>query len=133
MTYGDGVGNVDITALIAFHGQQGRLATLTAAYPPGRFGAVSISNDRVTEFVEKPAGDGGRINGGFFVLSPDVIDYIEGDSTVWEQEPLKRLAQDEQLSAFIHDGFWQPMDTLRDKNYLEKLWQSGNAPWKLWA
>ncbi len=131
-TYGDGVGDVDITRLIAFHKQQGALATLTATQPPGRFGAISMDKDRVTGFREKPQGDGGYINGGFFVLSPKVLDYIAGDATTWERDPMERLASESQLAAYVHDGFWQPMDTLRDKNYLEAAWQSGTAPWKCW-
>jgi glucose-1-phosphate cytidylyltransferase len=131
-TYGDGVGNIDIKALIAFHRAQGRLATLTAAQPPGRFGALNIVGEHVGAFQEKPQGDGGWINGGFFVVSPRVIDYIDGDATVWEREPMERIATDGQLSAFRHHGFWQPMDTLRDKNHLEELWARGNAPWKIW-
>lgn len=131
-TYGDGVGDVNVTELIAFHKSQTTLATLTATQPPGRFGAISLKKNRVTAFQEKPEGDGGWINGGFFVLSPRVIDYIEGDSTLWERGPMERLAKDGQLSAFLHHGFWQPMDTLRDKNRLEELWAAGNAPWKVW-
>lgn len=132
-TYGDGVSNVDIGKLVAFHEQSGRLATLTAVRPPGRFGALSLQpGDSVASFREKPKGDGGWVNGGFFVLQPQVIDYIEGDATVWEAEPLERLARDNQLGAYRHDGFWQPMDTLRDKKILEDLWASGNAPWKNW-
>ncbi|MGV2829123.1 glucose-1-phosphate cytidylyltransferase [Myxosarcina sp. GI1(2024)] len=133
-TYGDGVGNVDITKLIAFHHEQGTLATLTATQPPGRFGAICLEQEqtKITSFQEKPEGDGAWINGGYFILEPEVIDFIADDSTVWEQEPLKKLAHLEQLSAFKHDGFWQPMDTLRDKRNLEKLWASGNAPWKIW-
>ncbi|QBJ78425.1 glucose-1-phosphate cytidylyltransferase [Aquitalea sp. USM4] len=131
-TYGDGVGDVDIGALVKFHQQQGTLATLTATYPPGRFGALDIQADKVTTFKEKPKGDGGMINGGFFVLSPKVIDFIDNDATIWEREPLEQLASKQQLSAFRHEGFWQPMDTLRDKNHLEELWQSGQAPWKVW-
>jgi glucose-1-phosphate cytidylyltransferase len=133
-TYGDGVSNVDITKLIAFHHEQGTLATLTATQPPGRFGAICLEQGqtKITSFQEKPEGDGAWINGGYFVLEPEVIDLITDDATVWEQEPLKKLAHLEQLSAFKHDGFWQPMDTLRDKRYLEKLWESGNAPWKIW-
>jgi glucose-1-phosphate cytidylyltransferase len=131
-TYGDGVSDVDIEALIAFHRQQGTLATLTAAYPPGRFGALDLQEGRVTTFKEKPKGDGAMINGGFFVLSSRVLDYIDDDSTVWEREPLERLAEEGQLSAYRHHGFWQPMDTLRDKQHLEELWQSGKAPWKTW-
>lgn len=132
LTYGDGVGNVDITRLIEFHNSHGRKATLTAVQPPGRFGSLLIENDRVRMFEEKPHGDGGWINGGFFVLSRDVIDYVSGDDTVWEQEPLERLASEDELYAFHHDGFWQPMDTLRDKNHLEDLWATGTAPWKIW-
>jgi glucose-1-phosphate cytidylyltransferase len=131
-TYGDGVSDVDITRLIEFHRGQGLLATLTAVQPPGRFGALNVAGTRVTSFEEKPHGDGGWINGGFFVLSPKVIDHIEGDATVWERAPVERLARDGQLNAFFHTGFWQPMDTLRDKTYLEQLWASGKAPWKIW-
>lgn len=131
-TYGDGVGNINITDLIAFHESEGVLATMTAATPPGRFGAVEVEGHRVRTFKEKPRGDGSMINGGFFILSPQVIDYIAGDHTSWEHEPLERLAQDGQLAAFSHHGFWQPMDTLRDKNHLEELWCSGKAPWKVW-
>lgn len=132
-TYGDGVGDVDIGALIEFHRQHGLNATLTATYPPGRFGALDIhSDERVTSFKEKPKGDGGMINGGFFVLSPKVIDLVDGDQSIWERAPLETLAETNQLKAFKHEGFWQPMDTLRDKNYLEELWQSGKAPWKVW-
>ena len=133
MTYGDGVGSVDIGRLVAQHTALGTLATMTVVQPPGRFGAVNIdSTNHITSFQEKPHGDGGWINGGFFVLSPRVIDYIAGDSTVWEKSPLETLAAEAELSAYLHDGFWHPMDTLRDKLYLEGLWQSGNAPWKLW-
>lgn len=133
-TYGDGLGDVDITALVAFHRRQGRLATLTATYPPGRFGALDISPEhRVTTFKEKPRGDGGFINGGFFVLSPKVVDLLVDDTTVWEREPLEELAERDQLSAYQHHGFWQPMDTLRDKNLLESLWASGQAPWRVWG
>lgn len=131
-TYGDGVGDMDISATIAFHKRHGKDATLTATYPPGRFGALDISNGQVHKFKEKPKGDGAMINGGFFVLSPKVLDRLNADSTVWEQEPLMGLANDGQLMAFEHAGFWQPMDTLHDKNLLEKLWQSGAAPWKSW-
>ena len=131
-TYGDGVGNIDITATIEHHKNKKTLATLTATYPPGRFGALAIDNHKVTSFQEKPKGDGGMINGGFFVLSPKVIDYIEDDQTVWEQTPLMKLAEEGELSSYEHDGFWQPMDTLRDKINLEALWQSGKAPWKIW-
>jgi glucose-1-phosphate cytidylyltransferase len=131
-TYGDGVSDVDITALIEFHKKHGKAATLTATFPPGRFGALDITDNQVKRFMEKPKGDGGMINGGFFVLSPRVLDYLENDATVWEQQPLQRLATDGKLMAFEHHGFWQPMDTLRDKTYLEELWASGNAPWKTW-
>lgn len=132
-TYGDGVSDVNIAELIRFHKEHGKLATLTAVYPPGRFGALDIqSNHLVTSFKEKPKGDGGMINGGFFVLSPEVIDLIAGDSTIWEREPLERLSSDLEVMAYEHDGFWQAMDTLRDKNYLEDLWSSGNPPWKSW-
>lgn len=133
-TYGDGVSDVNITQLVGFHRTHGLQATLTATYPPGRFGALDIHQDqRVTSFKEKPKGDGGMINGGFFVLSPKVIDLIANDQTIWEREPLERLAESSQLKAYLHEGFWQPMDTLRDKNHLEELWQSGKAPWKVWA
>jgi glucose-1-phosphate cytidylyltransferase len=132
LTYGDGVSDIDIDASIEFHRKEGRLATVTAVQPPGRFGAIEMDGSRVTGFKEKPQGDGGWINGGFFVLSPKVVDYIDGDSTVWEKEPMENLAKDGELSVYIHDGFWHPMDTLRDKRYLESLWESGNAPWKLW-
>lgn len=131
-TYGDGVSDVDISASINFHKTQGTLATLTAIQPPGRFGALDMEHNKVRKFLEKPQGDGGWINGGFFVLSPKVIDEIEGDQTVWEHGPMERLASAGQMSAYFHTGFWQPMDTLRDKNHLEELWQSGNAPWKVW-
>ena len=132
-TYGDGVGDINITETIKLHQQQGAMATLTATQPPGRFGALGLSGHKVNGFQEKPQGDGGWINGGFFVLSPRVIDYIESDNTVWEKEPMERLAQEDQLSAYFHNGFWQPMDTLRDKMHLEELWQSGKAPWKVWS
>ncbi|MCB1538541.1 MAG: glucose-1-phosphate cytidylyltransferase [Rhodospirillales bacterium] len=133
-TYGDGVSDIDINALIAFHKAQGVKATLTAVYPPGRFGALDIRADsKVTTFKEKPKGDGGMINGGFFVLSPDVLALLKDDATVWEREPLETLANDGQLAAYPHRGFWQPMDTLRDRTLLEDLWQSGRAPWKRWA
>ena len=131
-TYGDGVADVDIASLISFHRSHGRLATMTACYPPGRFGALDIVDNRINQFKEKPRGDGGVVNGGFFVLNPKIFDFIEGDSTVWEQEPLNRLAEDGELMAFEHDGFWQPMDTLRDKNLLDKLWSDGAAPWCTW-
>jgi glucose-1-phosphate cytidylyltransferase len=132
-TYGDGVSDVDITKLIDFHRKHGKKATLTAAAPPGRFGALDIQPDHsVKTFNEKPKGDGGMINGGFFVLSPEVLSLIDGDSTTWEKEPLEQLALTKELNAYQHEGFWQPMDTLRDKNYLEDLWASGKAPWKVW-
>ena len=133
-TYGDGVSNVNITELVAFHKAQGRQATLTATQPPGRFGAIVLGPEqtKIETFQEKPEGDGAWINGGYFVLEPEVIDLIADDNTVWEQEPLEKLAQKGELSAYKHDGFWQPMDTLRDKNKLESLWQSGKAPWKVW-
>ena len=132
-TYGDGVGDVNITASIAFHKAQNVLATLTAVQPPGRFGALNLEQNKVRGFQEKPQGDGGWINGGFFVLSPKVIDEIKDDRSIWEREPMEQLAGADQLWAFLHHGFWQPMDTLRDKNYLEELWQSGKAPWKVWS
>ena len=132
LTYGDGVADIDISKSIAFHRQEGRLATVTATQPPGRFGAINFQGSRVTSFQEKPSGDGGWINGGFFVLSPEVGSYIEGDATVWEKEPMTNLAKDGQLSVYFHDGFWHPMDTLRDKRYLEELWLAGKAPWKKW-
>jgi len=132
MTYGDGVGDVDVTALIADHKRGNRLATVTGTQPPGRFGALRIEGDLVSGFHEKPVGDGGWINGGFFILSPKVGDYIAGDATTWEQEPMEQLAAEGQLGVFRHTGFWQPMDSLRDKNQLEQLWASGEAPWKTW-
>jgi glucose-1-phosphate cytidylyltransferase len=131
-TYGDGLSDVDIPKLIEFHRTQSVLATLTAIQPPGRFGALNITKRKVVGFQEKPLGDGGWINGGFFVLSPKVLDYIDGDETVWERAPMEQLARGGELSAFIHRGFWHPMDTLRDKNYLEDLWEAGKAPWKIW-
>jgi glucose-1-phosphate cytidylyltransferase len=132
-TYGDGVSDINLTELIAFHRANGKLATLTAAYPPGRFGALDIAaNNTVSSFKEKPKGDGGMINGGFFVLSPKVISLIDDDSTIWERKPLEKLAEQGQLTAYQHHGFWQPMDTLRDKIYLEEVWQKGTAPWKVW-
>jgi len=133
MTYGDGVGSLDLKALIKFHQSHGKLATMTAVQPPGRFGALQISGNQIQSFLEKPQGDGGWINGGFFVLNPKVLQHIAGDSTLWEQEPLQSLANHGELQAFFHAGFWQPMDTLRDKNNLESLWASGKAPWKIWA
>jgi glucose-1-phosphate cytidylyltransferase len=132
-TYGDGVGDIDITALVAFHQSHGKAATVTATWPPGRFGALDIRAGQVVDFMEKPKGDGGMINGGFFVLSPKVLSTIEGDHTIWEQEPLNKLAQAGELMAWEHHGFWQPMDTLRDKHMLEDLWTSGRAPWKMWT
>jgi len=131
-TYGDGVGDIDICETIKFHKSHGKAATLTATYPPGRFGALDIKNQQVLNFKEKPKGDGAMINGGFFVLSPKVLNYLSGDTTVWEQEPLIKLAEDAELMAYEHQGFWQPMDTLRDKHLLEELWSSGKAPWKTW-
>ena len=131
-TYGDGVGNVDIPALIQFHKMHGCIATVTAAQPPGRFGALAWDGDRVHHFVEKPSGDNSWINAGFFVLSPKVFDYLSADSDIWERAPLERLAADKQLVGYKHAGFWHPMDTLRDKNFLEDLWRSGDAPWKSW-
>ena len=134
MTYGDGVADIDLAGLLAVHEAQGRLATVTAVQPPGRFGALEMDDagTAVHDFVEKPRGDGAWMNGGFFVLEPAVLDYIAGDDTLWEKEPLERLARDGQLAAFRHYGFWQPMDTLRDKRALEDLWESGAAPWKTW-
>lgn len=132
-TYGDGVSDVNIGSLLSFHRREKVQATLTAVYPPGRFGALDIQENKVTAFKEKPKGDGGLINGGFFVLSPSVLSLIKDDETLWEKEPLETLASEGQMAAFIHTGFWQPMDTLRDKNYLEDLWSSGNAPWKIWS
>ncbi len=132
-TYGDGLSDVDVGKLIKFHKAQKRMATITAVQPPGRFGALDIEDKRITRFEEKPQGDGHWINGGFFVLQPEVIEYISGDQTIWEREPIEQLARDGQLSAYTHQGFWQPMDTLRDKIKLEELWQSEQAPWKVWA
>jgi glucose-1-phosphate cytidylyltransferase len=131
-TYGDGVADIDITRQIAFHKAHRKLATVTAVQPPGRYGALNMVQQQVTGFIEKPRGDGGWINGGFFVLSPQCLDHIEGDHSSWEGAPLTQLAKDGQLMAFEHTGFWQPMDTLRDKNMLEDLWQRGAAPWKVW-
>ncbi|MFK8270145.1 glucose-1-phosphate cytidylyltransferase [Capnocytophaga stomatis] len=131
-TYGDGVADINIVDLINFHKSHGKEATLSATYPPGRFGALDIVDNQIRQFQEKPKGDGALINGGFFVLSPKVIDRITDDYTIWEQEPLKGLANDGELMAFKHEGFWQPMDTLRDKKLLEELWDSGKAPWKVW-
>ena len=132
LTYGDGVSDVNISELIAFHKEQDVKATVTATIPPGRFGALDIKMNKVGSFMEKPKGDGAMINGGFFVLSPSVLDFIADDQTIWERGPLERLAAEGNLAAFQHHGFWQPMDTLRDKMHLEELWQSGNAPWKVW-
>lgn len=132
LTYGDGVGNINITKSIEFHRAHGRQATMTAVQPPGRFGALDLNGNAVQNFLEKPHGDGGWINGGFFVLSPKVIDLIDGDDCIWERKPLEKLATTGELMAFQHDGFWQPMDTLRDKTYLEELWATGSAPWKIW-
>jgi glucose-1-phosphate cytidylyltransferase len=131
-TYGDGVADVDIRAAVDFHRGHGRKATLTAVQPPGRFGALELEGDHVRSFLEKPEGDGGWINGGFFVLSPAVLAEVDGDRTVWEREPMERLAAAGELRAYFHRGFWQPMDTLRDRNQLEELWSSGRAPWKSW-
>jgi len=133
MTYGDGVASLDLKALIKFHQSHGKLATMTAVQPPGRFGALQISGNQIQSFLEKPQGDGGWINGGFFVLNPKVLQQIAGDGTLWEQEPLQSLANQGELQAFFHAGFWQPMDTLRDKNNLEDMWTSGKAPWKIWT
>ncbi|PNR91813.1 glucose-1-phosphate cytidylyltransferase [Petrotoga sp. HWHPT.55.6.3] len=133
LTYGDGVGDVNINSLVKFHESHGKLATMTAVQPSGRFGALRINNDKKVEsFVEKPAGDGAWINGGFFVLEPQVIDYIKDDSTTWEREPLENLTKESQLFAYKHEGFWKPMDTLRDKIELERLWSTKEAPWKVW-
>ena len=132
-TYGDGVSDLDIGATIAFHREQRALATVTAVQPPGRFGALDIDGDRVREFEEKPHGDRAWMNGGFFVLSPGVERYIDGMDTVWEQEPMRSLASDRQLACYRHEGFWQAMDTVRDRNHLEELWSSGNAPWRTWS
>ena len=131
-TYGDGVADIDIGALVAFHSDHGKLATVTAVRPPGRFGAMMLKDGNVQEFVEKPLGDGGWINGGFFVLSPKVLNYIEGDRTGWEGGPLTKLAEEGQIQAYQHNGFWQAMDTLRDKQKLEELWNAGAPPWRLW-
>ena len=132
MTYGDGLSDIDISATITFHREHGRLATVTAVKPPGRFGALELEGQRVTGFMEKPTGDEGLINGGFFVLDPRCLDLIEGDDTRWEDEPLTRLAAEDQLRAYEHHGFWQPMDTVREQNLLEDLWASGGTPWKTW-
>jgi glucose-1-phosphate cytidylyltransferase len=133
LTYGDCVSNVDISREVELHRERGAAATVTAIQPPGRFGVLSLDEDRVTSFLEKPAGDGGWVNGGFFVAEPKVVDSIEGDATVWEREPLETLAHDGSLAAFRHEGFWHPMDTLRDKMVLEELWASGSPPWKVWT
>jgi glucose-1-phosphate cytidylyltransferase len=133
LTYGDGVSDLDIGATIAFHRSHGKLATITATAPSGRFGALELDGHAVTRFVEKPQREGALINGGFFVLSPKVLDLIAGDDTIWEQEPLRQLAADGELMAYEHNGFWQPVDTLREKQHLEELWASGEAPWRTWA
>jgi glucose-1-phosphate cytidylyltransferase len=132
LTYGDGVSNIDVAATIAFHKRHGRLATLTAVQPGGRFGMITLEGDHITHFKEKPVGDGGWVNGGYFVLQREVMDYIASDATVWENGPLQQLAHEGQLCAYQHTGFWQPMDTLRDKELLEQYWRSGTAPWKVW-
>jgi glucose-1-phosphate cytidylyltransferase len=131
-TYGDGVSDINVQQLIETHKSQGRLATVTAVQPPGRFGMLNFSGNSVSSFSEKPQGDGSYINGGFFVLNPKVLTYIKDEKTIWEKGPMEKLAKDGQLSAYYHKGFWQPMDTLRDKNHLENLWDSGKAPWKKW-
>ena len=132
-TYGDGLSDLDINKLISFHKEHKKLATLTAVHAPGRFGSLNVENSQVKSFKEKPIGDGSRINGGFFVLSEKVIKFIEDDSTIWEREPLEKLSKEKELMAFNHDGFWHPMDTLRDKIFLNELWDSHNAPWKIWT
>ncbi|MBA3044806.1 MAG: glucose-1-phosphate cytidylyltransferase [Euryarchaeota archaeon] len=133
LTYGDGVGDINIETLLSFHKKQGKYATVTAVQPPGRFGAISINNEGVVDtFNEKPAGDGGLVNGGFFVLEPKIFDYLKDDQTIWERTPLESLANEGQLNAYQHKGFWQPLDTLRDKNALEEIWESGKPPWKIW-
>jgi len=131
-TYGDGLGDIDLSKLIKFHKEKNTIATVTSVQPPGRFGLLNIEGDKISKFLEKPSGDGNWINGGFFVLEPKVFDYLEDDSTIWEREPLEKLAKVGQLSVYKHTNFWQPLDTLRDKDYLEKLWASGKAPWKIW-
>jgi glucose-1-phosphate cytidylyltransferase len=131
-TYGDGVSDVNISELIKFHKDSGKMATLTAVKPAGRFGALKLEGNSIAAFQEKPKGDGSWINGGYFVLSPKVIDYIKDDTVIWEQEPMRQLAAEREMNAFFHEGFWQPMDTLREKNQLEELWQTGKAPWKVW-
>jgi glucose-1-phosphate cytidylyltransferase len=133
LTYGDGLADIDVSKLVEFHKSQGTLATVTSVQAPGRFGALDISNGKIKGFKEKPQGDGAFINGGYFVLSPRVLDYIPDSTTTWEKEPLENLAIEGQLSAFKHEGFWQPMDTLRDKKHLEGLWESGLAPWRVWS
>lgn len=132
-TYGDGVGNVDIQESLKFHDRHKKLATMTTCFPPGRFGALNIDGDYITNFQEKPEGDGSRVNAGFFVLSPGIFEYLEDDFTIWEKDPLQNLAIDRQLMSFKHDGFWQPMDTLFDKNLLQNLWEKDSAPWKVWT
>ena len=132
LTYGDGLSDIDVTKSLEFHKEHGKLATVTAMYPPGRFGALEIKESKVTNFNEKPKGDGGKVSAGFFVLSPKILSYIEGDQTIWEQEPLNNLSKDGQLMAYEHQGFFQPMDTLRDKQLLQDLWDTGSAPWKVW-
>lgn len=132
LTYGDGLANIDITKLVEFHKSHRKIATLSSVFPPGRFGALDITENQVTSFYEKPRGDGALINGGFFVLKSNALNYIQDDATIWEQQPLNNLASDGELMSFKHEDFWQPMDTIRDKNYLEKLWLSDKAPWKLW-
>ena len=131
-TYGDGVSDIDVRALVEYHRSHGRIATVTAVQPPGRWGTMAVAEDRVESFHEKPRGDGAWVNGGFFVLSPRVGDYIEGDRSTWEEEPVERLAREGELRAFRHEGFWRAMDTVRDRNHLEELWRSGGAPWKTW-
>ena len=131
-TYGDGLADIDLKKLLKHHQKEGRIATLTAVTPPGRFGALKLENNMVSNFQEKPIGDNSWINGGFFVLNPEVLNFINGDSTIWEKEPLEKLSNENQLTAFKHTGFWQPMDTLRDKNKLSEMWQNNIAPWKLW-
>ena len=132
VTYGDGVASVDVAALVAFHHGHGRLATVTAVHPPARFGRLELDGDAVVRFGEKPQSEGGWINGGFFVLNREALDYIDGDDSIWERAPLERLAAAGELRAYLHDGFWQPMDTLRERTILEELWKSGDAPWKVW-
>lgn len=131
-TYGDGVGDIDVSKSIEFHKSHGKQATMTSVYPPGRFGAIDIDGDQIRSFIEKPKGEGGMINGGFFVLSPKVVSRLKNDRSIWEQEPLMSLAEDGELMAYHHEGFWQPMDTLRDKIKLQELWESNQAPWKIW-